>query len=124
MIFYKPITDTDKLKELFPDEKLTDAFVYGGYIGYDEENKEVGKCFVKIDGYSCYVSSVSCDRSDKLLTEGFLRSALNFSANRNAYTAFCSDESISDTLSLLGFKKENNIYSGDIPTLLKGSCCK
>ena len=35
---------------------------------------------------------------------------------------FC--EKIKDVLILLGFEKNNGIYEGDIPTLLKGSCCK
>ena len=53
-----------------------------------------------------------------------MRAALNFGANRNAYMAYCSLEKINDVLTLLGFEKNNGIYEGDIPTLLKGSCCK
>lgn len=124
MIYYKPITDIEELKKIFTGEDVSSDAVFGGYIGYDEDKSEVGKCLVKIDGYNCFILSVICDYSDKLLLEGFLRSALNFSANRSAYMAFCSQESISDVLLSLGFQKENNIYSGDIPTLLKGSCCK
>lgn len=124
MIYYKPIIDKNKLSELFSSEKFSDDFVYGGYVGFDESGNDVGKCLIKIDGYDCFLLSIFCDLSDKLLTEGFIRSALNFSANRNAYMAHCSLDEISDVLLMLGFEKNNNIYSGDIPTLLKGSCCK
>lgn len=124
MIYYKPITDSKELTELFPEMLKSDSCIYGGYIGFDEDNSNVGKCLVKIEGYNCYILSVDCDFADKLLTEGFLRSALNFSANRSAYMAFCSQENISDVLLTLGFEKNENVYSGDIPTLLKGSCCK
>lgn len=125
MIFYKPLTDTESLAQYFPQKNFDGNTVFGGYIGYDESNNAVGKCLVEINGYKCHISAVECDFSDKLLTEGFIRSALNFCANRNAYMAYCEQETISDILLTLGFEKNSeNIYSGDIPTLLKGSCCK
>lgn len=125
MIYYKPITDKKSLEELYPNTAFSDDALFGGYIGFDEDGTNVGKCLVKISEYKCFILSVNCDFSDKLLTEGFVRSALNFCANRSAYMAFCEQDSISDILLNLGFIKDsNNIYSGDIPTLLKGSCCK
>ncbi|MGN0570250.1 MAG: hypothetical protein ACI4N4_07085 [Candidatus Fimenecus sp.] len=124
MIYYKPITDKVKLAQLFKLDLIAENAVFGGYIGYDESNNEVGKCLVKITGYNCFVTELDCDYSDKLLTEGFVRAALNFGANRNAYMAYCSLEEIKDVLTLLGFENNNDIYEGDIPTLLKGSCCK
>lgn len=124
MIYYKPITDIDELKYAFPGETLNENYIYGGYFGIAQGNKEVGKVFVKTADTKCFISSLECDISDKLLVEGFIRAALNFSANRSAYMAYCSDERISDVLLMLGFEKNNGVYSGDIPTLLKGSCCK
>lgn len=126
MVFYKPVVDFEKIAELFPDIKLEDDTVYGGYVGFDEDETEVGQALVKVDGYNCYLLSVNCDLSDKLLVEGFVRAALNFSANRFAYMAYTELTEIEDVLLLLGFEKKNGIYSGDIPSLLKGSCshCK
>ena len=124
MIFYKPISDFAKIKDLFDSNLFDDDSVFGAYIGLDEESNEVGKCLVKIDGYNCYFLDVECDYSDKLLVEGFLRSGLNYCANRNAYMCYCEIEDISDVLTHLGFENTNGVYSGDIPTLLKGSCCK
>lgn len=124
MIFYKPISDITKIKEIFSDYSFDENILYGTYIGLDEESNEVGKCLVKIDGYNCYFLQVECDFSDKLLVEGFLRSGLNYCANRNAYMCYCEIDAISDVLIHLGFENINGIYSGDIPTLLKGSCCK
>lgn len=124
MIFYKPISDINKIKELFCANLFDEKYVYGSYIGLDEDGTNVGKCLVKIDGYNCYFLSIECDLSDKLLVEGFLRSGLNYCANRNAYMCHCSIDEISDVLTHLGFEYINGIYSGDIPTLLKGSCCK
>ena len=113
MIIYKPVTDIDKLKEIYPDISFKNDLIYGGYSG-----------LFSIDGYNCYLLSVDCDYTDKLLVEGFIRASLNFCANRNAYMAHCEIEDISDVLVMLGFIKNNSVYSGDIPTLLKGSCCK
>ncbi len=124
MIYYKPVTDTDKLKELFPNETFDEGYLFGGYIGLNEDGTNEGKCFMKICDTKCYISSLECDLSDDVLVEGFIRAALNFCANRSAYMAYCSDERIKKVLLLLGFEENNGIYSGDIPTLLKGSCCK
>ena len=124
MIFYKPIKDLDTIKQEFQNFEYCADRVYGAYIGVDEEQNYVGKCLMSIDVYKCYIESINCDYTDKLLVEGFLRSALNFCANRSAYMAYCRIDDISDVLLHLGFENNNDVYSGDIPTLLKGSCCK
>lgn len=124
MIYYKPITDVNDLKELFPNENFNENFICGGYIGIAQDETAVGKIFMKVLNTKCYISSLECDVSDVLLVEGFIRAALNFCANRSAYMAYCADERIKNVLLLLGFEEENGVYSGDIPTLLKGSCCK
>ncbi len=123
MIFYKPITDIENLKTEFPNHSF-DESVYGGYLGVDEEQNVVGKCLMNVNKYNCNIISLECDYEDELLVEGFLRASLNFCANRNAYMAHCQLSEISDVLTYLGFENYNGVYSGDIPTLLKGSCCK
>lgn len=123
MIFYKPLIDIESIKTEFNDFDF-DNCIYGAYIGVDENQNYVGKCLMKVSEYNCYVLKLDCDFSDKLLVEGFLRAALNFCANRNAYMAYCEINEISDVLTHLGFENTNGVYSGDIPTLLKGSCCK
>lgn len=123
MIFYKPETNLSNIADLF-DVSFEQSADYGAYVALDEDGKSVGKCLMKINGYNCEILTVDCDFSDKLLVEGFLRAALNFCANRNAYMAHCSIAEIKDVLLYLGFENENGVYSGDIPTLLKGSCCK
>lgn len=123
MIFYKPLTNIDSIKTEYSDFNF-DNSIFGMYIGIDEDGKNVGKCLMKVNGYNCYILKLDCDFSDKLLVEGFLRAALNFCANRGAYMAHCEINEISNVLTYLGFENNNGVYSGDIPTLLKGSCCK
>ncbi len=124
MIFYKPINELDEIKQSFSDFTFKCEKKYGAYMGIDEDGNHVGSCLMSIDSYKCYIEILDCDYSDKLLVEGFLRSALNYCANRNSYMAYCKINEISDVLSHLGFENNDCIYSGDIPTLLKGSCCK
>lgn len=124
MIFYKPISEKRILEKYFSEFDFSVDSIYGGYIGIDEEGMEVGKCLMSINGYYSYILLLDCDYSDKLLVEGFLRSALNYCANRNAYMSYCKLEDISDVLLHLGYENNNGVYSGDIPSLLKGSCCK
>lgn len=124
MIFYKPIDNIEDIKQEFSDFIFKSDAIYGAYLGVDEDGKRVGTCLMSIDAYKCYIEVLECDYADKLLVEGFLRSALNYCANRNAYMAYCRINEISDVLSHLGFENTEGVYSGDIPTLLKGSCCK
>ena len=124
MIFYKPIVDIDVISKEFSLELIEIDCVYGMYFAINEDSETVGKCLVKVNKYNCYILELECDYSDKLLIEGFVRASLNFSANRNAYFANCSLTKICDVLEFLGFEYKNGTYSGDIPTLLKGSCCK
>lgn len=123
MIFYKPLTNIDSIKTEYSDFNF-DNSIFGMYIGVDEDGKNVGKCLMKVNGYNCYILKLDCDFSDKLLVEGFLRAALNFCANRSAYMAHCEINEISNVLTYLGFENNKGVYTGDIPTLLKGSCCK
>jgi hypothetical protein len=123
MIIYKPVSDKDVLRQHFQNFDFNQE-IYGGYIGVDEDGNNVGECLFSIDGFKCHIHIIDCDLSDKLLVEGFLRASLNYCANRNAYMAYCSITDISDVLAYLGFESINGIFSGDIPTLLKGSCCK
>ena len=123
MIFYKPIVDINSIKIEFPNINF-DSNTFGAYIGFDEDGSYVGKSLVCINGYNCNIIALNCDYTDKLLVEGFLRASLNFCANRNAYMAHCEISEISEILEYLGFEKNNGVYSGDIPTLLKGNCCK
>ena len=78
MITYKPINDIDKIKEIFDNSLINDKGIYGGYIGFDENDTSVGTCLVRIDSYKCYFIFIECDFSDKLLVEGFLRAGLNW----------------------------------------------
>lgn len=123
MVFYKPYTDLKEISALFSEETFAENIVYGAYVAYENE-LPCGKCLVRICGYRCEVHVSPTEHPDALLAEGLLRAALNFAGNRNAYIAECRDKFLRDVLLLLGFTESDGVFSGDIPTLLLGSCCK
>lgn len=123
MVFYKPYSDNSQIAEWFPQTEFSEDAVYGAYTAL--ENEEItGKCLVKIRGTACEIMDLEATAADPLLVEGLIRSALHFAANRGAYAAVCRLHSIKDVLLLLGFREENDTFSGTIPELLAGRCCK
>lgn len=120
MIKFVPVT-SDKLGEPFSSDSTL-----CGYIGYDydADGAECGKCVFRLNGYTMDVCFVEALDSDAETEEGLIRSALNYGANRGVYIAFYKAEAAHDVARVLGFEEENGVLSGEIPTLLKGSCCK
>lgn len=123
MVYYRPITDRAEIARLFPNIDLPTDKTVGAYVA-EENDAACGKCLVAVVGQACEVSALSVPNGDVLLTEGLLRSALHFAGNRNAYTAVCRESAFRETLLLLGFTEKDGAFSGEIPTLLLGSCCK
>ncbi|MBE6828365.1 MAG: hypothetical protein E7514_07145 [Ruminococcaceae bacterium] len=121
MIRFLPALDSEKLKALYPDKQFEDA----QYCRYDaEENGNItGSILAEVKGYNCFLSNLDTE-SGNLTAEGLIRSALNFGANRGAYMAFADISGFGDVLANLGFADNNGVLCGEIPELLKGSCCK
>lgn len=123
MVYYRPITNLAEIARLFPNIALPTDKTVGAYVA-EENGTACGNCMVAVDGQACEISALSVPNGDSLLTEGLLRSALHFAGNRNAYTAVCRESAFRETLLLLGFTEKDGVFSGEIPTLLLGSCCK
>ena len=120
MIKFVPVT-SDKLSDGFASDSCL-----LGYIGYDlsADGRKCGECVFRLNGYTMEILSVEAEGDDET-AEGLIRSALNYGANRLAYIAYYKAEKHVSVAELLGFEKDNNcVLSGDIPTLLQGSCCK
>lgn len=97
-----------------------------GYIGYDlsDNSRECGKCVFRLNGYSMEILYVDSYDNDPETVEGLIRSALNYGGNRNVYMADYKADKGLDVAVTLGFEENKGVYSGDIPSLLQGSCCK
>lgn len=84
-------------------------------------------CKAKLDGAKLTLLSVTGADDDSYVTEGLVRSALNFGANRNAFTAYAdpadAGAQLTAVLRMLGFEDENGMLVCDIPDALTGTCC-
>ncbi len=121
MLYFKPVTDIDEIKAVYKDKQLSADSARIIAIDGDEEK---GSCYISVDAQKCFLSDIVSEENDDLLVEGLIRSALNFAANRGAYISVCREGEYKSVLEFLGFENTDGIYQGEIPELLKGSCCK
>ena len=119
MLKYLPVM-SDKL----PVPYNADATL-NGYIGYDiSKSEECGFSVFRLNGFTMEIVDVITDCDDET-AEGFIRSSLNYGANRGAYIAFYKAEGFREVAKTLGFRENSeNILEGEIPELLAGHCCK
>ncbi|MBQ8014792.1 MAG: hypothetical protein IJ264_01240 [Clostridia bacterium] len=89
-----------------------------GMKALDGEN-EAGTCTFVVDGY--FMSFLSVDCSDDIITEGLARAAMNYAANRNAYIAKIGRKLSAPAFSRLGFSGEDEL-SVEIPEALASGC--
>ncbi len=118
MLTFKPKNNTG-----LPDKYKNDVRALG-YIGYEENGNECGFAVFYLDGYTMEIIEVSVPDKDPETQEGLIRSSLNYGANRNAYIAYYSAQEGIDVAKTLGFEKNGDRLSGEIPFLLAGHCCK
>lgn len=120
MIKFSPVP-SDKL----PEPYCTDNTL-NGYIGFDMSNSgaECGYSVFRLGGYTMEILDIVTE-SDAETVEGFIRSSLNYGANRGAYIAYFKSEKGIEVAKTLGFSlNKENILEGEIPELLAGSCGK
>lgn len=89
-----------------------------GMKAFDGEN-EAGSCTFSLDGY--FMSFLSVDCSDDIITEGLARAAMNYGANRNAYIAKIKKSISSAAFERLGFSGGEEL-SVEIPEALASGC--
>ncbi len=82
---------------------------------------EVGICSFSIDGFVMTFDSLIADNNDPIITEGLIRSALNYAANRGAYISKVKNGISQQMFEFLGFKGDD-ILSAEIPEVLTSGC--
>ena len=120
MIKFSPVAN-DKLPEPFCNDNSLN-----GYLGFDMSSGgvECGFSVFRLNGYTMEIIDVVSECDDETV-EGFIRSSLNYGANRGAYIAYYKAASGVNVAKMLGFKEnKEKIREGEIPELLAGSCCK
>lgn len=120
MIRFLPVSSNELPKPYCSDTTLC------GYVGCDMLNgeKECGFSVFRLNGYTMEIVDI-LSQGDSETVEGFIRSSLNYGANRGAYIAYYKTDKGIDVAKLLGFcKGKDGILTGEIPELLAGHCCK
>ncbi len=92
-----------------------------GCAAYQAELDSVkcGTCDFDWSGYQMFFRSVSCE--DDIVTEGLLRSAMNYCANRGVYTSTITPDMLSPAARRLGFTEDE--LTVDIPDALTSTEC-
>ena len=84
------------------------------------ENGDItGECSFTFEGSCMRITGLS---GDDLTGEGLVRSAMNYAANRGAYTCSAAEDMLCPALSRLGFS--GSCLTVEIPEALTSSCCK
>lgn len=122
MIKFECVTELSELQCLFPEETLFDNVRYAAY-----KTEYCGNDFsllFSLNGNICILERIKSDKNEPSVTDGLLRSALDFAFRRGSDTAVCRLFEFSDELVSLGFTQKDGVFSGNTAELLKGSCCK
>lgn len=120
MIRFVPVQSGELPEPYCSDKSLC------GYFGFDmsEGDKNCGFSVFRLGGYTMEITDIITESDDETV-EGFIRSSLNYGANRGVYIAYYKAQKGINVAKALGFvKNKDNIYEGEIPELLAGKCCK
>lgn len=113
MYFFKPVYNSEDVKTI--------SFSYDGF----DDDRKIGDCSCEIYEKFVIIKTVNISKDKPDFYEGLIRACLNFAGNRNVYMAKCLDDKYKNVLEMMGFEKnEEDVYVGDIPSLLHGSCEK
>jgi len=122
MIKFECVTELSELQCLFPGEPFCDNVRYAAYK--TEYGGNDFSLLFSLNGNICILERIKSDKNEPSVTDGLLRSALDFAFRRGVDTAVCSLFEFSDELISLGFTQKDGVFSGNPAELLQGSCCK
>lgn len=88
------------------------------------DNMILGYCLFDYDDITAKLFYFDLIGDTPYLIEILMKAALNYCSNRGAYLAQCDNSLFFSDLIKLGFKKEEDCVTGEIPKLLIGSCHK
>lgn len=86
-----------------------------------EGENEVGYCSFSIDGFVMTFNSLVAENNDPIITEGLIRSAMNYAANRGAYISKVEKGISQKMFEFLEFKGDE-VLSAEIPEVLTSGC--
>lgn len=120
MLSLAPLTDKNKIAEIFKEKGIT----YGEYSGCVTAlcgDELLGLCLYNLDKQKMTVLYIE-PLNDIPLADGILRSTLHVAAERSVMNAFYADTVPEEFLNKIGFIKNVDEKKLDIDKLFK-SCC-
>lgn len=96
----------------------------GKIIEFEAINGDIrdGKCTLNLCSDTAEITEIVLFNGNSDTVEGLVRAALNYAANRNYYMGMCTAEGVEEALDKMNFRKTDEGYINDIPSILMGSC--
>lgn len=89
-----------------------------------EDNVTKGSCVLFLSGDKVTIKEIEFNEDESYIAEGLIRSAFNFAAMRNYYMGYLECGNKYGCLEHFNLNKNGDVYFNDIPTILRGNCCK
>ena len=99
-----------------PEDEKENSAAYVAVL----DNVKVGRCEFSYTDYQMDYTLIDCD--DDILTEGLLRSSMNYCGNRGVYVAAIEKNMLSPAARRLGFCEDD--LRVDIPEALTKTECR
>ncbi|NCC86966.1 MAG: hypothetical protein EOM05_03735 [Clostridia bacterium] len=88
-----------------------------------EDNENYGFCLFDYKDLTATILALEYSKKFHFMSEGIVKAALNYAANRGAYIAESSNMSINKELIDLGFIQNGKLLTAEIPKIMVGKCC-
>ena len=88
-----------------------------------ENNQKLGEGILDLNLSVAQVTHVTYDSKTPYVTEGIIRAAFNYAANKGFYMGICKCGNAKEVLGRMNFNCVNGSYENDIPSILMGKCC-
>lgn len=108
MIKFECVTELSELQCLFPGEPFCDNVRYAAYK--TEYGGNDFSLLFSLNGNICILERIKSDKNKPSVTDGLLRSALDFAFRRGVDTAVCSLLSFRMSLFLSVLRKRRSLF--------------
>lgn len=121
MLEFKPV-EKKELVDLMVKNDISNAVNCIAY-GARENGGECGFCIASVNSNYADILALDYPQDRLYVGDGLIRSTLNFAAGMGAYMARSTLREYGELFGQLNFGYESEEYIGEIPEILKGSCC-
>lgn len=88
-----------------------------------QNGEKLGEGILDLSLNIAKVTLVTFDKRNPYVTEGIIRAAFNYAANKGFYMGLCNCENAKEILEKMNFNYTDGQFINDIPSILMGKCC-